>query len=114
MPLHAIAADFLASNGTKLSERTIQRYLHKNGIHSFVAAAKPYLSLKQIDARLNWSTERYMWNTQQWSIVAFTTDSSFTLRPQKNYARVWRREGKRYETQNMLPTFKSGFVSLSI
>ncbi len=57
MPLYTIAANFRASNGTKLSERTIRGYLHKNGIHSFVAAAKPYLSLKYIDARLNRSTE---------------------------------------------------------
>ncbi len=57
MPLYTIAANFRASSGTKLSERTIRRYLRKNGTHSFVAAAKPYLSLKYIDARLNRSTE---------------------------------------------------------
>ncbi len=92
MPLYTIAAEFCASNGTKLSEPTIRRYFHKNGIHSFVAAKKPYFSLKHIDARLNWSTELHMWDTQQWSIVAFTDEAPFTLHPLKNYARVWRSE----------------------
>ena len=55
-----------------------------------------------------------MWNSQQWSIVAFTDEALCTLRPLKNYARVWRREVERFETQNMLPSFKSGFVSLSV
>ena len=36
------------------------------------------------------------------------------MRPLKNYARVWRREGTRFESGNVLPTFKSGFASLSV
>ena len=36
------------------------------------------------------------------------------MRPLKNYAGVWRREGTRFESRNVLTTFKSGFVSLSV
>ena len=54
MPLYAIAMNFRASNGAQLSKRTVRRYLHKNGAFSFVAARKPYLSKKNVPARLNW------------------------------------------------------------
>ena len=51
---------------------------------------------------------------QQWSKVAFADESSFALRPMKSYVRVWRREGSRYETANMIHTFKPGFMSISV
>ena len=57
-PLYMIAVHFTASSGTKLSVRTIQRYLHKNDKRSFVAASKPHLTLKHINRRLNWCAER--------------------------------------------------------
>ena len=84
------------------------------GVCFVTAAAKLYLSIRHVPARLNWSLQWYLRTMQQWSIVAFSDKASFTLRLLKNYARVWRREGTRYETQNMLPTFKSGFGSLSV
>ena len=52
--------------------------------------------------------------TQQWDTVAFSDESSFTLRPLKNHTRIWRTIGTRYETDNIVPTFKSGNASLSI
>lgn len=113
-PLFVIATRFRTKDGVKLSERTIRRYLHKNGVNSYVAASKPYLSTKHITVRLNWCVIRQQWSIQQWSKVAFTDESSFTLRPTKNYARVWRQQGTRYAAKNVVPTFKSGFVSLSV
>ena len=38
LPLYMIAAQFRNADGTKLSVRSIGRYLHNNGIRSFVAA----------------------------------------------------------------------------
>ena len=109
-----IATQFRTVHGTKLSVRTIRRYLHSSGIRSYVAASKPHFTLKHINARLNWCTERCVWSIAEWNKVAFTDEASFTLRPLKNYVRVWRCEGTRYESRNMVSTFKSGFVSLSV
>ena len=55
-----------------------------------------------------------MWSIEEWNKVAFTDEASFTLRPLKNYVRVWRREGTGYETRNIIFTFKSVFVLLSV
>jgi len=114
LPLFVIAAQFRTADGQKLSIRTIRRYLHKSGIRSYVSAAKPYLSEKHIAVRLQWCTMRLDWTAQKWENVAWTDESSFTLRPTKNHSRVWRKVGTRYETQNMVPTFKSGNASLCI
>ena len=51
---------------------------------------------------------------QQWDTVALSDESSFTLRPLKNHTRLWRTIGTRYETDNMVPTFKSSNALLSI
>ncbi len=112
--LFAFAANFSTRDGVKISERTLLGYLQKNSIKSYVAASKPFLTTKHITARLNWCIIREQWSMQQWYKVAFTDESSFTLRHPKNYARVWRLEGTRYESNNMLPAFKSGYVSLSV
>ncbi len=93
---------------------TIRRCLHINGIQSYIAEVKPYLSTKHITARLNWCTERERWATKQWDEVAFSDESSFTLRPVKNRSRVWRKVGTRYEIDDIVPTFKFGNASLRI
>ena len=113
-PLFVVAASFRTLDGTRLSERTIQRYLHKNGVRSYVAASKPYLTAKHIEERLNWCMERYQWAVHKSGMVAFTDESSFTLRPMRNHTRVWRNLSTRYETRNIVHTFKSGYVSKSV
>ncbi len=65
LPLFVIAARFRTLDGTKLSERTIRRYLHKDGVRSYVAASKPYLTTRHMTARLHWCMERYQWTVQQ-------------------------------------------------
>ena len=52
-PLFVVAARFRTLDGTRLSECTIQIYLHKNGVLSYVAASKPYISSTYIEAHLN-------------------------------------------------------------
>ncbi len=98
-PLFVIAARFRTVDGTKLSQRTIRRYLHKNGVSSYVAASKPFLTTKHMETRLNWCTIRREWTMQQWSTVAFTDESSFKLRPLRNHTRVWRHLRKLYEAK---------------
>ena len=112
--MYVIAAQYRTQNGLKLSKDTIRKCLHSNGVQSYVAAVKPFLSDRHVTARLNWCTARQQWTTEKWSTVAFSDESSFTLRPIKNHSRVWRTFGTRYETENIVPTFKSGNASLCI
>ena len=54
------------------------------------------------------------WDIVQWGMVAFSDESSFTVKPTKGSKRVWRKVGERYRTVNYLPIFKSGFKSISV
>ncbi len=75
---------------------------------------EPYLTEKHIASRLNWAITWRNWMTIDWGKVMFSDESSFTVRPTKLCARVWRKEGTRYNPSNLVPTFKSGYVSLSV
>ena len=46
--------------------------------------------------------------------MAFTDESSFTLRPLKKHMRVRRKVNIRYVLKNIVPTFKSGYVPLCV
>ena len=46
--------------------------------------------------------------------VLFSDESSFTVRLKKLRKRVWRKQGKYFDVQNIVPTFKSGYVAISV
>ncbi len=54
------------------------------------------------------------WDLIQWAKVAFSDESTFTVRPTTQRKRVWRKEGERYRPVNFVPTFKSGYQSISV
>ena len=113
-PLFIIANEFRTMRGSKISVRTIRRYLHKNGIYNYAAVSKPYLSRKHMNARLIWANIYGTWSTEQWSKVAFSDESAFKIKPTSLRMYIWRKPGTRYETCNMLLTFKSGYVTVSV
>ncbi len=54
------------------------------------------------------------WDIEQCGMVAFSDESSFTVKPTKGSKRVYKKVGERYRTVNLLPTFKSEFESISV
>ena len=113
-PLHVIAQNFRTANGGRICTRTIQRYIHRAGMRSYSAVPKPYLTAKHIQARLHWAIVRQSWMQTDWEKVMSSDESSFTVRPIHLGKRVWRKEGTRFRTSNLVPNFKSGYVSLSV
>ena len=87
-PLFAASSLFQEEYGVQLSTLTTCRCLHEYGIESYVAAAKPVLSPKHIEARLQWCILRQQWTTNQREQVAFSDETTFILRPLKNYQRI--------------------------
>ena len=67
LPLFALPSQFRAANGERLSIRTLQRCLRRNGINSYVAAVKPFLSERHTSYRLNWCATRINWTQEMWT-----------------------------------------------
>ncbi len=113
-PLHTIVARFNKYTGLNLSEGSGRRYIKLLEMDCYVAVQKPFLSKKNIDARIPWARTHQDWTLDQWGQVAFTDESSFTVRPTKNRLRVWRLRGTRLHQRHIVPTFKSGYQSVSV
>ena len=112
--LSLITAEFNKYNGLQLSERTIRRCIHKLKIKSYVSVQKPFLTRKHITARIKWAKKHKKWTPMQWSTVAFTDESTFTVQPVKNHVRVWRMKSRRYSLKYVTPTFKSGYKTVNV
>ena len=112
--LYVIAARFNAYTKLQLSFSTIKRALRRMDIQCYVSIQKPYFSKSNIAKRIIWASTHQHWTVQQWSNVVFTDDSSFTDRPTKNRLRVRRHRGQRLAARYIVPTFKSGFQTVSV
>ena len=111
--LHSIASEFIESTGIQITTRTLRKYLHQNGVNNYVAVSKPHLSKKQQRNRMKWAKKHQMWDDSKWDCTIFSDESFFTLRPTSLRKKVWREAKTRYNASNIVPTFKSGFISLS-
>ena len=113
-PLYVITARFNAATKLQLSINTTRRYIKKLKMYSYVAIQKPFLRKKNISARIKWAMMHKNWTLNQWSKVAFTDEASFTVRPMRNRLKVWRHRGKGMLPNNIVPTFKSGYQTISV
>ena len=109
-----IASEFIESTGLTVSTKTVRRYLHGNGVNNYVAISKPHLSKKNLRARMRWAKKHTQWSNEEWNRTIFSDESSFALRPTSLRKTVWREANQRYHPSNIVPTFKSGYVSLSV
>ena len=113
-PVNKIASTFNQFAPISVSLRTVRRTLKENSIQNHTAMSKPYLSPKNMKARLEWANVHKEWDKDQWSEVVFNDESSFTVRPTSIRKRIWRKSNTNFELRNLVPTFKSGYVSFSV
>ncbi len=65
-------------------------------------------------ARKQWANKHQHWSNENWDSTIFSDESSFTLRSTSAHNKLWREASRRFEAANIVPTFKSGYVSLSV
>ena len=112
--LHTILALFYESTGVNLRLRTGKRYILSLKMYCFVAVQKPYLSTKNIAARVLWARTHQNWKHEEWKNVMFTDELCFSVRPMKNKLHVRRKKGKSLHQKFVVPTFKSGYLTISV
>lgn len=109
-PLHEV----INKLGLSCSLTTAKQALYDAGIHSHVAAKKPFISKKHASARVSWC-EKYREKTaHDWAQVIFSDESSIEIGKQSRQIRVWRHTGERFNIECLTPTFKSGRKSVMV
>lgn len=99
---------FQDSQNKIVSEKTIRKNLHQLGLHSRIAASKPFLNESQRVKRLQWCINHQDWSVQKWKTVIWSDESRFTLYQSDGPCRVWREAGARFNIENLSPSIKHG------
>ena len=118
-PAHKIASVHNQFSPIPVSIRTVRRTLKDNGIRNYIASSKLFLSPKNLKARLEWANihekwDKNEWDKNEWDRVVFSDESSFTVRPISLKKRIWRKANTKFQLRNLVYTFKSGYVPLSV
>lgn len=62
-----------------MSKRTIQRRLNESGLYGRIAAHKPFVSKKNVLARIRFAKEHVDWTLEQWKNVLWSDESKFNM-----------------------------------
>ncbi len=112
--ISTITAEFNKGREEFISVSTVRRMQHENGIQNYVAATKPFSLSINMKKHMKWARKHAFWSDAQWDRVIFSDETSVTVRPKMQRKQVWRMEGQRYMTSNLVPSFTSGYVGVSI
>jgi len=73
-----------------VSQRTVQRSLHRMGFGSRRPTRVPLLNARHRAARLAWAREHRDWSVEDWKRVAWSDESRFRLMNADGRLRIWR------------------------
>jgi hypothetical protein len=98
----------------KVCTCTIRKYIWSIGCSSRVAAKKPFLKDAHKVQRLAFARAHLHWTEDDWKNVIWTDESSFETGKHSRLIRVWRQAYERYSMDCLVPTFKSGRISVMV
>ena len=111
---HKLLHEVINTLGLNCSITTAKRTLYDAGIHSHVAAKKPFVSEKQASACISWCEKYKEKPPNYWKQVIFSGESSVEIGKQSRQIRIWRGVGERFNAECFAPTFKSGRKSVMV
>jgi transposase len=111
---HKPLRDIINDLKLNCSLTTAAKVLHNAGIHSHVAAKKPFVSEANAIARVSWCEKNKSKSVYDWWRVIFSDESSVEIGKQSRQIKVWRYAGERYDAECITPSFKSGRRSLMV
>ena len=94
-----------------ISQSSVQRTAHRNGIHRCIAIRKPFISQVNIEKRLVWAAENYGRN---WDNVIFTDETKLELGEHSGPCYVSRRRNEHLDPNHIAPNFTSGRRSIML
>lgn len=88
------ANEIMENTGVNAHPATVRNRLKEAGLHSRVAAQKPFLNSTHKTKRLQFAEQHASWTSEEWKRVIFTDESTFCTK-QAQRKRVWRLENER-------------------
>jgi len=98
----------------QISDETVRRRLHEQGLRSRARAQAPLLLGRHREGRRQYARNHANWTWREWRNVLFTDESRFGLYGSDGRIRVWRRRGQRFEENMIEPVraFSGGSVMI--
>ena len=112
--LAQLTQDFNPSVALPVIESTVRRYVHRACLRSYAAVTKPVLTPGHVAQRRRWARNKSSRTPEDWGKASSDDESTFTVRPPRGEAHVWRLPTDRYLPACLRPSFKSGLLSLSV
>ncbi|XDV43857.1 hypothetical protein PO909_012255 [Leuciscus waleckii] len=100
--------DTLQEVGVSLSKSTIKRRLHKNKYRGFTTRCKPFISIKNRKARLDFAKKHLKKPDQFWKSILWTDETKINLFQSDGKRRVWRRKGTAHDPKHTTSSVKHG------
>ena len=107
-------AELAGNMSTQVCVRTLQKEVHELGINSRIAVKKSFLNTKHTAERLAFAREYLDWTIEDWNNVIWTDEASFEVEKHSRTIRVWRSASEKYQQDCLVPTFKSGRISIMV
>lgn len=100
--------------GTKVSEATIRRVLHRAQLHGRRPRRKPLLKPRHKQMRLKFANEHRNKPSKFWDSILWSDETKINLFGSDGVQHVWRRVGEDYKDACVVPTVKHGGGSLML
>lgn len=104
----------LEQTGTKVSRSTIERVLHRGGLHGRKPRKTPLLRKKHLVARLAFCRGHLKQDPSFWSTILWSDETKLELFGHMDTQYVWRKKGEAYRPKNTVPTVKYGGGSIML
>ena len=96
------------TNAIEISNRTVQRRLTEKGLFGRRPAKKPWISKKNVLARMKFAVEHENWTIEDWKKVLWSDESKFNLWNNDGVGYVRRPVNQRFNPKYTTPTVKFG------
>lgn len=98
----------LKESGTTISRQTLQRVLHKAGLHGCRPRKTPLLQPRHVKTRLAFAKAHLDKDNTFWENVLWSDETKLELFGHRDVAFVWRKKGEAFSPKNTVPTVKHG------
>ena len=108
------ARNTIGTHQRPISDDTVRRRLAAYNLRCRRPYRGPVLTQRHRRARLQWALQRQNWRNRQWRNVIFSDESRYCISTADGRARVWRRQGERYNDNCVMETDPWGGPSIMV